>query len=85
MTLKNLSLRNARRGTGAAVDIFVGDDDHKTTAVLLEGLYRHRLACTPGKDATEALETTPRSKHLPASRTGKQEVGLKTVTVQVRH
>ena len=84
VTLRNLRLRNARRGSGAALDFFVGDDENVDSAVLLQNVYRHRLACTPGSDAAEVLNNTPRSKILPPSKTGKQGFKIKTIHLEVR-
>lgn len=83
ITLKNLTLKNARRGSGAALDFFVGDERQGATAVLLENVYRLRLACTPGSDTAEVLENTPRSKVLP-NPNGKQQFAVKPTPFQVR-
>lgn len=83
VTLKNLVLRNARRGSGPALDFFVGDDRTGAANVMLESVLRHRLACTTGSDAAEVLANTPRSKMLPPSSSGKQEFSVKTVSFEV--
>lgn len=60
--LENLTLSNERRGPSPLVDFFVG----KPGSVLeLNGVYRHRLACTSSREAGETLELLPRSKLLP--------------------
>jgi hypothetical protein len=84
VTLRNLILRNARRGSGAALDFFVGDDNTGAANVMLQDVLRHRLACTPGSDAAEVLANMPRSKMLPPSSSGKQEFSVKTVNFEVR-
>lgn len=81
-TLRNLTLRNARRGSGVAVDFVVGDEHTQSAAVLLEGVYRHRLACTPADDTAEVLSNTLRSSVLPNA-SGKQAFTIETVTRQV--
>jgi hypothetical protein len=83
ITLRHLTLRNARRGSGAAVDFFVGDDHQGAAAVLLESVHRLRLACTPGSDTAEVLHNTPRSKVLPNPK-GKQQFEVKSTQFQVR-
>jgi hypothetical protein len=84
VTMQDLTLSNARRGTGSALDFIVGDDEVGEAAVLLQDVRRHRLACTPSSSLSGVLEGTPRSKVLPPSPTGEQLFALKTVTVQVR-
>jgi len=83
LSLRNLTLRNARRGSGVAVDFVVGDEHSQSAAILLEGVYRHRLACTPADDTAEVLSNTPRSSVLQPSATGNQSFTIKTVTRQV--
>lgn len=82
ISIRDLTLRNARRGTGSALDFIVGDDEVGEAAVLLQDVRRHRLACTPSSSLSDVLEGTPRSKVLPPSPTGEQLFALKTVTVQ---
>lgn len=83
VTIQDLTLTNARRGTGSALDFFVGDDDVGTAALVLQDVRRHRLVCTPSSSLQDVLEGTPRSKILPPSPTGEQVFALKTVNVQV--
>lgn len=75
-------LKNARRGSGSNVDFFVGDDHVINSAVLLENVKRHRLACTPSSASVQVLEDTPRSVILP-NKTAKQQFAVKSLTVQV--
>lgn len=84
VTFKDLTLRNARRGAGPAVDFVVGEENTQHAAVLIKGVYRHRLACTTSGDLSDVLRNTPRSKYLPRSPTGKQMYFTKATEFQVR-
>ena len=84
VTIQDLTLTDARRGTGSALDYIVGEDGVGAAAVVLQDVRRHRLACTPSSSLQEVLEATPRSKILPPSSTGEQMFALKTVTDKVR-
>lgn len=82
VTLKQLVLKNGRRGSGAPLDFFAGDENAQTAAVLLKDVWRLRLACPPGDDVGEVVKNTPRSRVLPQPK-GKQQVALEAVTFQV--
>ncbi|KAF8065427.1 serine/threonine-protein kinase/receptor R831 [Scenedesmus sp. PABB004] len=81
LTLRDLVLTNARRGTGEAVDS-VATGEVGTAVVALQNVVRLRLACTRARDVAIASEDIPRSAAVPRSASGVQETAVRDVTYQ---
>ncbi|WIA37838.1 hypothetical protein OEZ86_014694 [Tetradesmus obliquus] len=76
--LANLTMANARRGTSPLVDFFVGQPG---SVLVLNGIYRHRLACTEAHDSAQTLRGLPRSAILPGAKQP-QQLHIKNITYQ---
>jgi hypothetical protein len=78
--LANLTLANARRGTSPYVDFFVGKPG---SVLVLDGVVRHRIACTEAHDSAETLKGLKRSAILPGANQT-QKLRIENVTFRVR-
>ncbi|KAF6262724.1 hypothetical protein COO60DRAFT_1674556 [Scenedesmus sp. NREL 46B-D3] len=78
--LANLTLANARRGASPYVDFFVGTPG---SVLALDGVVRHRIACTEAHDAVEALRGLRRSAILPG-RDQPQQLLVEGVTYRLQ-
>jgi hypothetical protein len=76
--LSNITLANARRGTSPYVDFFVGKPG---SVLVLDGVYRHRIACSETHDSAETLKGLRRSSILPG---GNQTQKLQIANITYR-
>jgi hypothetical protein len=78
--LANLTMANARRGTSPLVDFFVGKPG---SVLVLNGVYRHRIACTEAHDSAQTLRGLRRSAILPGANQP-QKLRVENITYAVR-
>ncbi|WIA37005.1 hypothetical protein OEZ86_008242 [Tetradesmus obliquus] len=73
MTLRSLALTRARRGAGDGVQAIVGSEQ-RGAVLLLQDVVRHRIACSPAKDAAAVISETPRGAVAWRSTMGSQQL-----------